>query len=314
MIISLRVSSLLFLSLTLFAVESASGVDKNGFDLSGSLVPASKILHGGPPRDGIPALFYPSFIGSLDADYLANDDRVLGVEVDGLAKAYPVKILNYHEVINDRVGAHRFAVSYCPLCGSGIAFEAPNGERFGVSGLLYESDVLLYDQQTDSLWSQLKAQAVSGPRKGTKLKTLPLKHTTWQGWRREHPDTLVLSRDTGYPVNYERSPYAGYDRRARLLFPVSHHSRNYPAKEQVLGVEVDGHFRAYPFAELAKRKSPVMDTFQGHELTLTFDLEHRTGWVESNHPDQFSSVLAYWFAWFTFHPETEVWQAESEIE
>jgi len=284
---------------------------KNGFDVTDALVAAAEIRHGGPPKDGIPALYYPHFVGSLDADFLQPADRILGLVMDQLPKAYPVKILNYHEVVNDRIAMHRYVVSYCPLCGSGVAFQAPEGQVFGVSGLLYNSDVLLYDRKTESLWSQLMARAISGPLKGTPLIILPLQHTTWKQWQAQHPDTLVLSNQTGYPVNYDRTPYPGYEKHKRLLFPVSHRNRQFSPKQRVLGVTLNGRHRAYPLSELVSGEPPLIDRFQGHTLKIQFDPEQDTAWIEPDpggrlSPD-FSAVLAYWFAWYAFHPETEVW-------
>ncbi|PJA16725.1 MAG: hypothetical protein CO113_15630 [Elusimicrobia bacterium CG_4_9_14_3_um_filter_62_55] len=152
----------------------------NGFDLEGSLVPAADIHRGGPPKDGIPALSDPRFVAAADAE-LSPEDRVVGVASGGVAKAYPIRILNWHEVVNDAFGARRIAVTYCPLCGTAMVFDAVAGGRrraFGVSGLLYNSDVLLYDRESESLWSQVLKRAVSGPEKGTALTQIPARHTT----------------------------------------------------------------------------------------------------------------------------------------
>ncbi len=196
----------------------------NGFDVSNSSVPASAIQRGGPPRDGIPSIDSPNFVLAKDAR-LRDDDRILGVAIEGIARAYPVKVLNWHEVVNDRFGGRGVVVTYCPLCGTGMAFEAQVGAQaasFGVSGLLYNSDVLLYDRGTLSLWSQILQTAVAGPLKGTRLRTVALTHTSWADWRSRHPGTQVLSTQTGFARDYERDPYAGYDSVPRLMFDVQH--------------------------------------------------------------------------------------------
>ena len=134
----------------------------NGFDLTDTLIPEHLIEAGGPPRDGIPAIDEPLFVDSSRAG-LSDTDRVLGLSFGAVARAYPVRILNWHEIVNDRIADQPVAVTYCPLCGSGMAFDARVGgqiTRFGVSGLLYNSDVLLYDRRTGSLWSQIMARAV----------------------------------------------------------------------------------------------------------------------------------------------------------
>lgn len=287
---------------------------RNGFDLTGALVPAAQIESGGPPRDGIPAIDRPKFVKADEARFLQGDDRVLGVARNGIAKAYPVRILNWHEIVNDSFGAERIAVTFCPLCGTGIAYLSAAGGKplgFGVSGLLYNSDVLLYDRQTQSLWSQILAQAVSGPLKGAKLAPVALSHTSWADWKKRHPDTLVLSTDTGFARDYSRDPYAGYAQDPAILFPVTGRSPRYQAKEPVIGVEIGGKFKAYPFVELAKAKGGrVTDSLGGKTLTLRFDSEHRTGSVVDAQGQEIPSIIAYWFAWYAFHHDTEVFQAQ----
>ena len=195
-----------------YTLACVGGPIRNGFDLSDALISATEILPGGPPRDGIPAIDKPKFINAAEVDYLADDDRILGVFRNGVAKAYPIRILNWHEIVNDRLQDEAVAITFCPLCGTGMAFQARvdgQAKLFGVSGLLYKSDVLLYDRETESLWSQISRQAVSGPMKGQRLAMVPTSHTTWADWRERHPDTQVLSLDTGYSRNYNRNPYEG---------------------------------------------------------------------------------------------------------
>jgi len=165
-------------------------------DLSNPRIPLEEIRNGGPPKDGIPALTDPEVISASEVSYLAPSDRILGLVMNGEARAYPLKILNWHEIVNDTLGGEPVLVSYCPLCGSGMVFDARiNGERlnFGVSGRLYNSDVLFYDRKSESLWSQLKMEAVTGQMAGTKLTLLPLEHTRWDSWRQRHPATTVLA-------------------------------------------------------------------------------------------------------------------------
>ncbi|AYH42175.1 DUF3179 domain-containing protein [Azoarcus sp. DN11] len=309
-----RATILLTSVLLLVAAAAAVAQTRNGFDLTGALVPAAQILSGGPPRDGIPAIDRPKFVKADDARFLQGDDRVLGVERNGIAKAYPVRILNWHEIVNDTFGAERIVVTFCPLCGTGIAYVAETGGKtldFGVSGLLYNSDVLFYDRQSQSLWSQILAQAVSGPLKGAKLATVALAHTSWADWRQRHPDTLVLSNDTGFARDYDVDPYAGYARDPSIMFPVTGRSARYQPKEPVIGVEVGGKFKAYPFVELAKiAGGTATDLLDGKKLTVRFDPQHRTGAVFDAQGREMPSIIAYWFAWYAFHHDTEVFQAK----
>jgi hypothetical protein len=287
----------------------------NGFDVSDALIPTSEIHSGGPPRDGIPAIDQPVFIPAAQADFLADDDRVLGLDRNGIQRAYPIRILNYHEIVNDRFGGDSILISYCPLCGTGMAFLASlkgKALSFGVSGLLYNSDVLFYDRETESLWSQIKKQAVSGSMRGTGLQQIVMTHTNWSDWRRKHPDTQVLSLQTGYKRDYNRSPYAGYEKSTQTYFPVSTTDRRYHSKEQVIGLSLDGIEKAYPFIELSKTKGRVQDRVGDRVLTVEFDAANRTGRVLDASGEVVPTTIAYWFAWVAFHPQTDVFKMKSE--
>lgn len=283
----------------------------NGFDVSNASVPVQAIERGGPPKDGIPAIDKPKFVSAGDAR-LRDDDRVLGVAWQGTARAYPVRILNWHEVVNDRVGDHGIVVTYCPLCGTGMAFEAlidTTAATFGVSGLLYNSDVLLYDRATQSLWSQILKTAVSGPLKGRRLQSVPLAHTSWADWRSRHPQTQVLSTDTGFTRDYQRDPYAGYESVPRLMFDVQHRDDRVPLKEWVLGIEVGGTHKAYPFSALARRvnnKGDLLDTVNGQQLRIRYQAKHRSAEAFDEHGKPWPGTTAYWFAWVAFYPQTAV--------
>jgi hypothetical protein len=300
------------LALLLVAVGAAV-MAENAFDLRRSLVPADEIHAGGPSRDGIPALTDPKFVPAAKADFLSPEDRILGLHLGGEARAYPIGILNWHEIVNDRIGGRAVAVTYCPLCGTGVAFDALHDGRrleFGVSGLLYNSDVLLYDRQTESLWSQIKKQAVTGPMKGQRLSALPMTDTTWRAWRKAHPRTLVLSTDTGHSRDYSRDPYAGYAQERGLYFPVSARSKRYHPKERVLGLEIDGTFKAYPFAELSKHGGGDMrDRVNGRNLLVSFDPINESATAYDDKGYQLPAITGFWFAWYAFHPQTEIFTA-----
>ena len=285
----------------------------NGFNLSDSLVPAEQIHHGGPPKDGIPAIDLPEFLTVRQAGFLNPADRVLGVTYNGMSKAYPVCILNYHEIVNDEFQGESVVITYCPLCGTGMAFHADisgQARSFGVSGLLYNSDMLLYDRESGSLWSQLMKQAISGPLKGEKLQQIPLAHTTWRDWQKQHPQTQVLSTRTGYSRDYTSTPYPGYSSSDVVMFPVNNQAAQYHPKEQVLGIEIGTTFKAYPFSELAKYDSSVLhDMVAGQKLEVQYDPVNRTGKILDENRKEIPTVISFWFAWVAFHPESEVFKA-----
>lgn len=294
------------------ASVSVSAQQMNGFDLKGSLIPIEQIHSGGPDKDGIPSIDKPDFIMAGFAAFLRNDDQMLGLTRGKVARAYPLPILNWHEVVNDRIGKDPVVITFCPLCGTGAAFDARiNGRElsFGVSGLLYNSDVLLYDRQTNSLWSQLLAQAISGPLKGQRLTMLPLTHTTWADWRKTQPATQVLSTNTGTVRPYQRDPYDGYEKNEELMFPVQFRAAGFHPKERVLGIKLDGRSKAYPFIELGKSSGEFIDRIGNKALTIRYDRNVKRATVHDSDGQQLAAVVGYWFAWYAFNPATEVFRA-----
>ncbi|MBI4390033.1 MAG: DUF3179 domain-containing protein [Nitrospinae bacterium] len=287
-----------------------------GFDFSGPRIPLDEIHSGGPPKDGIPALTNPAFVSpeAAEREFLGKTDRVLGLVVNGQAKAYPVKILNWHEIVNDTVGGKPVVVTFCPLCGTGMVFDGEIDRRkftFGVSGLLYQSDLLMYDRQTESLWSQIMGQAVTGPMSGVKLKLLPSSQTTWPEWKKRNPGSLVLSVQTGHRRDYFRDPYENYEQNRDLMFHVRAQNPAYHPKEKVIGVEIAGSAKAYPFSELAKVKTPVKDEVQGTQITIYFDASSQTATIRDKDGKELPSVVGFWFAWTAFHPGTGIFKGKA---
>lgn len=307
----MKILSTILLSVLL--TGSLHATSKNGFDLSQSLIPAKDILQGGPPRDGIPSIERPKFVSARDANFMRPNDRVMGITVNGESRAYPINILNWHEVVNDQIRGKPISVTYCPLCGTGVVYEAAVGGKvlkLGVSGLLYNSDVLLYDRQTESLWSQILSKSINGPMRGRKLTMVPSSHTSWASWLKKQPNTKVLSTDTGFSRDYRRSPYGDYDKNQETYFPVTAQSRAYHPKERVLGITLNGQYKAYPFVELGKvGASSIRDNFQGQNLTVNFDVANRDGEVLGSNGSPIELVNGFWFAWYAFHPNTAIFKA-----
>lgn len=293
---------------------NASAAAMHGFDLDGALVPTEEILFGGPPKDGIPAIDKPVFVKASQARSLRDDDRVLAITRNGISKAYPIRIMNWHEIVNDQFGDEGIAITYCPLCGSGIAFKADvagKSLKFGVSGLLYNSDVLLFDRQTQSLWSQILAKAVTGPMKRHNLTAIPITHTSWADWRKRQPDTLVLTEETGFRRDYTGSPYAGYEKRDETIFPVRFRAQGYHPKEQVLGLLINGKAKAYPFVELAKGSGDTKDVIDGQSILVRYNHTHRSAEAFDAQGKPIAGVTLFWFAWYAFHPQTETYRAQA---
>ena len=223
------------------------------------LVDPGEVSSGGPPPDGIPAVDKAKLVSPGDVDWLAGDEAVVALEIAGEQRAYPVQILIWHEIVNDQVAGTPVAVTYCPLCNSALAFERRLGDRlltFGVSGLLYRSDLVMYDRQTESLWSQIEGRAIAGQLTGRTLNRVPVQTVTWDQWRQAHPDGQVLSRDTGVDRDYGRNPYLGYDKAADRPFAFSGEpDPRLAPKERVLGLgDTDRDPTALVLSALARQR------------------------------------------------------------
>ena len=220
-----------------------------------------EILWGGVNQDGIPPLVYPKTLTAAAAGYLDDGDLVFGVFVDGAARAYPKRILAWHELVRDRVGGREITGVYCTLCGAMILYDSKvDGvqHELGTSGFLYRSNKLIYDRATSSLWSTLTGGPAVGPLvgRGIELTTLPVVTSTWGEWRRRHPDTRVLSLDTGRERDYsEGAAYRDYFATDRLMFAVPELDRRLPNKAEVLALRSDGE--ALAIASDYLRANPV---------------------------------------------------------
>ncbi len=231
-------------------------VDPDDPRLPTPLVDTDELRAGGPPPDGIPSVEEPTFLRAGDASFLADDEPVLALEVDAEARAYPVQILTWHEIVNDSVAGVPVAVTYCPLCNSAVAYDRRLGDRvlsFGVSGLLYRSALVMFDRQTESLWTHYTGQAIAGTLTGQELDTFPVSTVSWSDWRGEHPDGWVMSRNTGHRRSYGNNPYPGYDdvNSSPFLFEGRVDDR-LAAKTRVLGIGDEDGAIAIVLDELAE--------------------------------------------------------------
>lgn len=224
--------------------------------------------------DVIPPIDDPVYGQVADGDWLLGGDLVLGYVADGQAYAYPHKILNYHELVGDELGGTPVLISYCPLCRSGIVYDRRLGEgtlSFGNSSALYESDLVMVDRETGSYWWQVAGTAIVGALTGAALTPLPSLTTTWDNWTELHPDTLLLTRDTGFARPYESDPFISYGdvvNEGRFAFPVGDASRDdrlNPAAT-VLGVMLGGEHRVYPLEALGDEA--VNDSVAGTPLVV----------------------------------------------
>ena len=312
-----------------------------------SRINLAEVAWGGVRKDGIPPLDNPGMIAVDAVDYLKDKDPVFGLSINGETHAYPLRILDWHELLNTTIGGKSVTLVYCTLCGAAIAYDGQIGETtytFGTSGLLYRSNKLMYDRSSNSLWSSLDGQPVIGTLADQELtlKTLPVVRSTWKEWRELHPNTKVLDINTGVERNYRGdSPYKNYFDSPNTMFPVPWKDKRLKAKDWVFGIHVDSVSKAFPLKRL--RKDPViMDRVNDLNLVLIADSKaltvraYRAGnnrFEKAGNPQQlrdqdggfwtveedflrnesgetlrrYSGHLAYWFAWYAFFPKTELW-------
>ena len=275
--------ALIYFGVVLFAAYRLSPVfaargGYNGFDVSGSLVPAEQIESGGPPRDGIPALSSPRMLSAAETKYLRPADRILGVTVNGESRAYPIRLLNWHEMVNDTVDGKAIVITYCPLCGTGMVFNA----------------------------------AVGGPSKGKTLALVPATYTSWASWSAAYPNGSVLDINTGHDRDYSRNPYAGYDKTRGLYFDVSNRDPRFHEKDPAVRLVLDGQAKVWPLRELAKvGGGQFTDRINDTELHIRYSVTDQTVVIEDATGNTLPSVPAYWFAWLAFYPDSLVFTIDN---
>ena len=285
------------------------------------IVDPKQILSGGPPKGGIgvdrgiPALDVSNlnFVSVKDASAFIEDNELVLVLIHkGEKKVYPLQIMVWHEIANDVIGGDPIAVTYCPLCGSGIAYDrriTVDGEvvvaRFGTSGKLYNSNLVMYDDVTDTYWQQIDGKAIIGDLVGTELREVSVDTVVWRDFKTLHDDALVLNQDTGMSRAYGRDPYGSYYEDSFLFFPVDNEDDRIHSKTVVFGIEVNGVYKAYQEDDLIATPR-ITDTVGGVGITLERDSAGIITITDSA-GNEIVKERDFWFAWYAFHPETELY-------
>jgi len=272
------------------------------------LVDPQKIRGGGPPKDGIPSIDNPKFVTVSAADeWIEDNELVLAIEYRGVKRVYPLQILVWHEIVNDNIAGDPILITYCPLCGSGIAYERTiNGEtvEFGTSGKLYNSNLVMYDRLTETYWSQIDGIAIIGELTGMELKEISIDTVVWRDWKSVHSDSEVLSQTTGFTRQYGRDPYGNYYEDSFLLFPVENSDDRIHAKTVIFGIEVNGVFKAYRESDLIDAGT-LSDEVGGVDVTVNRDAAGRVI-IKDSSGAEIVKERDFWFAWYAFHPDTEL--------
>jgi len=304
-------------------IENENGDEiKIASDGTKFIVDPSKIGSGGPPKGGIgvdkgiPALASENinFVTVAEADdWIEDEELVLVLNYKEVTRIYPLQIMTWHEIANDEIGGDKILVTYCPLCGSGIAYESyieVDGEkvesRFGTSGKLYNSNLVMYDEETDTYWSQIDGKAIVGELTGQELTAISIDTVVWKDFVSDNSNAEVLSRETGMDRPYGQSAYASYFANDFLLFDVENEDteKKIKNKDVVFGVELNGKYKAYTEASLIERGEIVDEGF-GVRVTRTSEGIVVVTSLDTN--EEIVKERDFWFAWFAFHPETELY-------
>lgn len=336
----------LFFFFIILAVGCGDGPDGNTQTSGPWLIDENLILDGGPGKDGIPAINDPKFSSLNEVNFLSDDDLILGYRSGNIIRAYPHPVLDYHEIVNDDIGNESIALTYCPLTGTGIGWDREyNGNKttFGVSGLLYNSNLMPYDRLTGSTWSQQRLDCVNGERISEKAKLFSFIETTWGSWKTAYPNAQILNTDTGVSRDYSRYPYGNYKtNNSNLIFPITKEDDRLALKERVLGVIISDSEKAFDFADesgnilikdqvagqdisvISNKTLNYIVAFNGQDFELLEENEFPyivinsegtkfdiLGFPSDNSkqplikPTQF---VGYWFSWATFYEDIELYQ------
>jgi hypothetical protein len=274
------------------------------------IVDPEKIVSGGPPMDGIPSIDAPKFVSVAEADkYISDNELVLALLYKDEKRVYPLQILVWHEIVNDIVAGDPLLITYCPLCGSGIAYERKiNNEtvEFGTSGKLYNSNLVMYDRKTNTYWSQIDGKAIVGELTGQELKEVSIDTVVWRDFKDEHSDAQVLSQDTGFRRSYGTDPYGSYYEDSFLFFDVENRDDRIHAKTVVFGIEVNGVYKAYKEDDVIEEKQ-VEDEVADIKIKITRDDAGIVRIVNIDTGEEIVKERGFWFSWYAFHPETELY-------
>jgi len=286
------------------------------------IVDPDKIRGGGPPKGGIgfdrgiPALAEDNikFVSVQEADqWIEDNELVLALIHKGVERVYPLQILVFHEIANDNIAGDPILITYCPLCGSGIAYERlieVNGEkietRFGTSGKLYNSNLIMYDEESDTYWQQIDGKAILGELTGQELTEISIDTVVWRDWKSQHPASQVLSQETGMRRSYGNDPYGTYYEDSYLIFPVDNEDNRIHAKTPIVGIEIGEKFKAYRESDL-EDNSKIEDTFNGVNIKVEKLEDGRIVITNQDTGEEIVKERDFWFAWYAFHPETELY-------
>ncbi|MCL6295333.1 DUF3179 domain-containing protein [Jejuia spongiicola] len=331
--------------------QEGTTLSENGNNEAGNWsIPIAEVKDGGPGKDGIPSIDNPKFLNINQIDFLSDDDLIVGIVNGNVVRAYPHPILDWHEVLNDEVNGEFVTINYCPLTGTAFGWKSKVNDTkttFGVSGLLYNANLILYDRNTGSNWSQMKLECVNGQLIGDRPELVNIIETNWKTWKALYPNSEVLSTDTGFSRNYNNYPYGPYrTSNTYFIFQPAIFNDALPNKERVYAIIDKNESKIYQFTSF-ENGNVIKDSFNSIEhlvvgnqnlikafklsgeyanLTFSYDFNDSESFFKDNEGNKWSvfgeaiegprtgekltavkSVVSYWFAIATFYPDPEIY-------
>ncbi len=334
-----------------FTIFNLSKVNGGCRDLgNGFSIPSNQIVGGGVGKDGIPSIDNPQFLTVQQVDYLLDDELVLGVKMGGELKAFPHRIMDKHEVANDVMGGFPVTITFCPLTGTGIIWPRPSDTTIGVSGFLYNSNLIAYDRKTDSYISQMFSLGISGQFMCSATGYIQAIETSWETWKTLYPDSKVLSTETGFARNYGALPFSKTQQETSLPdFPVNNVDERLPNYRRVFGIVINNQAKVFDIKDFTENGKMIVDYLQGIQIVIVGNsernfvvafypnldgkvvtLQYEDELLSDNNgnvynlfgevvsgPDKGARLgspmyyTGYWFAWVAFYPELELYSEGS---
>lgn len=309
----MRVTRRLILLVIFLLPAAAWSLEINGFNTASEVMVENTVVRVGAVDSPVRALDSVTTKAIADSGWHA-DDFVMGVAINDEARAYPLAMMVWHQLVNDELGGIPVLITFCRICGTGLVYDRVVGEKaltFGMSGLVYQADVLLYDKETKSLWSRFLDEAVSGPSQGEAIFDLPFEMTTLGDWQERYPDSTIISSDTGFDINYSVTPTGTSSMGENIFTTLPTEMRYYPGMP-VVGVSRDGNAKVYPAGEVLVNGGKVIEQFAGADVSIEYSASGQS--FTHNIDESLQVQQTTWSDWANTHPQTAIFTATVEAE
>lgn len=288
-------------------------VEINGFDTSSKIMNENTVVRVGPVNSPTAAIDQVKTESVSNTNW-SDGDYVMGLALNGEARAYPLSVMLWHQIINDELGGVPVLVTFCQICGTGLIYDRVINDKphtFGMSGLIYHADILLYDKESQSLWSRFLDESVAGPSEGQPIFDLPFLTMTLGEWKQRYPQSSIISRDTGFDINYSMTP-AGTSSAGDKVFAALPTELRYHPNMPVVGVNRNGKTKAYPAGEVLVDGGQISDRFEGADISIQYTAKSQSFTLDISPQSDIKQTT--WSAWNSQHPKTAIYVSSAEVQ